>query len=130
MEFFWKFWDRFTFPQACLIVIAMEIVATALYLYFTGMLDHFTPSGGYMRFFEARIVFWVCLLFALVFVLFPKVTYSEGKTKVNEDGSVTVTIPAESVEYCIKNGGCRLVSKNDFLNAIAQAIRENCGKTI
>lgn len=83
-----------------------------------------------MRFFEARIIFWACLLFALVFVLFPKITYGEGGAKVNEDGSVTVTIPAEEVAYCMKNGGCRLVSKYDFMNAVARAIKEACGKAI
>ena len=80
------------------------------------------------RFWEIRVLFLMCILFALLFLTIP--AHGEGKTKVNEDGSVTVTVPAEEVAYCMKNGGCRLVSKNDFLNAIAQEIRKACGKTI
>lgn len=49
---------------------------------------------------------------------------------VNQDGSVTVTFPVETVVKCVNQGGCALLTAAEVVMLRNEAVRENCSKTL
>ena len=49
------------------------------------------------------------------------------------DGSVLILLPAEAVQYCEANGGCKIVTNADlqsFAAHVANEAKKSCGPSI
>jgi hypothetical protein len=74
------------------------------------------------------------ILFALALTMIPPACApaypQELKVEKRDDGSVVLTIPAEAVAQCVKEGGCQLWSNEAVLEVAQKAVKAHCAKEI
>ena len=70
---------------------------------------------------------YIILLFLLVGIAYAD---EQLKAAINQDGSITFTLSAETAKQCKDNGGCAIMSRAEYELIVAERMKRECGTLI